>query len=118
MAAAATLKNNSSSGLQGPTEIETRLFINGDFRPSKSGKTLEIINPATESVSASVYEAEEADVNAAVAAAKVAFPGWSARGGFDRASFLYKLADLYESSNSELARLEAISMGKPVGKYS
>lgn len=118
MASSATSQNISPNIVQAPKEIETRLFINGEFVPSKSGKNFDVVNPATEQISASVYEAELDDVNAAVAAAKAAFPPWSERGGFDRASFLYKLADLYETNNDELAKLEAISMGKPVGKYS
>ena len=96
------------------SEIENRLFINGEFVPSKSGKKFDVINPATEKVSASVYEADEQDVDLAVKAAKAAQPAWADRDAADRAMFLLKLADLLEKHNGELARLEAISMGKPV----
>ena len=47
-------------------------------------------------------------------------PGRLARsdlGGFQRAQYLYRLADLYEKHNGELAKLEAVSMGRPVGTY-
>jgi acyl-CoA reductase-like NAD-dependent aldehyde dehydrogenase len=101
-----------------PTNIETRLFINGKFVHSNSGKTFAVTNPATEQVVAQVYEAEFADVDVAVDAAEAAFPSWSELGGFERAKFFYRLADLLEQSNSELAALEAISMGRPVGQYS
>ncbi|KIW78586.1 hypothetical protein Z517_08424 [Fonsecaea pedrosoi CBS 271.37] len=109
----ASLKNGASY----PSNIETRLFINNDFVPSQSGKKFDVVNPATEKVTASVSEADGADVDAAVRAAKTAFPAWSALSGFQRAAYFYKLADLVESSNGEFAKLEAVSMGKPVGKY-
>lgn len=99
-------------------EIETRLFINNEFVPSKSGTKFDVINPATEQVTTSVYEALAEDTNLAVKAAKTAFPAWAALSGFQRAAYFYKLADLLEQSNSELAKLEAVSMGKPVGVYS
>lgn len=102
----------------GPTDIETRLFINGEFLPSKQGKKFDVINPATEKVTASPYEATAEDVDIAVEAAKAAFPAWSEMGGFARAGFFYKLADLLETSNTEFARLEAVSMGRPVSSYS
>jgi aldehyde dehydrogenase (NAD+) len=101
-----------------PDEIETRLFINGEFVPAQQGHTFLVINPATESVFATVHEAREPDVELAVKAAEQAFPAWSARGGYDRASFLYKLADLFEKNNSRFAWLEAQSMGRPVSTYS
>ncbi|PGH21287.1 hypothetical protein AJ80_03337 [Polytolypa hystricis UAMH7299] len=100
-----------------PSEIETRLFINNEFVTSIGGRKFDVINPATEEVTASVYEAEIPDVDRAVQAAADAFPAWSALGAFQRAECFYRLAELYEQSNTELARLEAVSMGKPVGKY-
>lgn len=101
----------------GPTDIETRLFINGEFVPSKLGKTFDVINPATEKVTASPYEATAEDVDISVEAAKAALPAWSELGGFARASFFFKLADLLEKYNTELAQLEAVSMGRPVSSY-
>jgi aldehyde dehydrogenase (NAD+) len=99
-------------------DIETRLFINGEFVPSKSGKTFDIFNPATEKITASPYEAGAEDVDLAVEAAKAAFPAWSDMGGFGRSSFFYKLADLLEKNNTELAKLDAVSMGRPISAYS
>lgn len=99
-------------------DIETRLFINNEFVTSEDGKKFEVTNPATEELTISVYEAGAADVEQAVQAAKGAFPSWSALSGFQRAEYFYKLADLFERSNLYFAKLEAVSMGKPVGKYS
>jgi aldehyde dehydrogenase (NAD+) len=101
----------------GPTSIETRLFINGEFVASKAGKTFDVINPATEQVTASVYEAGAADVDLAVEAAKAAFPAWSETSCFARAHLFYKLADLLDGARSDLVKLEAVSMGMPVSKY-
>lgn len=99
-------------------EIETRLFINNEFVPASTGRFIDVINPATEEITARVHEADVADVESSVLAATAAFPSWSALGGFARAAYLYKLADLYEKHLEEFAWLEAQSMGRPVGTYS
>ncbi|KAK5939864.1 hypothetical protein PMZ80_008246 [Knufia obscura] len=93
--------------------IEGRLFINGEFVESKAGKTFDITNPATEKKSASVYEAGVEDVDAAVAAAKAAFPAWAELSAGDRGDYLFKLADALEKRLDEMAYLDAISMGAP-----
>ncbi|TQV90943.1 aldehyde dehydrogenase [Cordyceps javanica] len=99
------------------TTIETRLFINGEFRPSSSGETFELRSAVSGEVLANVYEATNEDVNEAVAAAKAAFPAWAALSPYDRGRYLVKLADLILESHAELARLEAESMGRPVSSY-
>src|SRR5258708_2307873 len=53
--------------------IRRQLFINGEWRDAAEGKTIEVINPATEDVIAEVASAEQTDVDAAVAAARAAF---------------------------------------------
>lgn len=68
-------------------------------------------------LSLQVPEASEDDANAAVAAAKAAFPSWSAAAPADRAKCLKKLAALVLEHNQELAVLEAQAMGKPVSDY-
>ncbi|KIX02224.1 uncharacterized protein Z518_08163 [Rhinocladiella mackenziei CBS 650.93] len=101
-----------------PKHIEDRLFINGEFVPSKSGKKFDITNPSTEKLAASVYEAGAEDVDLAVKAAQEAFPAWSALSAADRAGYLNKLADAIEKNVDEIGYLEAISMGKPyVGDF-
>jgi aldehyde dehydrogenase (NAD+) len=109
--------SNGNKELEGPKDIETRLFINGEFVPSRAGKTFDVVNPATEKVTASPYEGTAEDVDLAVDAAKAAFPAWSELGAFARAEFFYKLADLVEKINPELAKLEAVSMGRPISQY-
>ncbi|KAF5556064.1 aldehyde dehydrogenase [Fusarium napiforme] len=97
--------------------IETRLFINNEFVNAKSGKLFQVINPANKEVVAQVHEAQEEDVELAVDAAEQAFPAWADLSGFQRASYFYKLADLYERNLDHLAWLEAQSMGRPVSTY-
>jgi len=64
-----------------------------------------------------VFEASEKDTDAAVAAAKAAFPAWSALAPDGRGAYLKKLAALLHQSGDELSRLEAISMGRPISTY-
>jgi len=94
--------------------IEGRLFINGEFVNAKSGKTFDVINPATEKLTASVQEAGVEDVDDAVAAAKAAFPAWSELAAVERGAWLFKLADALEKRLPELTYLDAVSMGAPV----
>lgn len=96
------------------SNIETRLFINGEFTNAKSGKTFQLYNPATEKFVVSVQEANESDVDLAVNAAEDAFIPWSERSALDRASYFYKLADLFEKNAGEFSKLDAVCMGKPV----
>ncbi|KAJ5652290.1 Retinal dehydrogenase 1 [Penicillium longicatenatum] len=62
-------------------------------------------------------EATEDDANSAVAAAKAAFPSWSALSPIARGAYLKKLAPLITEAKNELAELEALSMGRPVSNY-
>ncbi|KAH9883015.1 hypothetical protein J1614_000382 [Plenodomus biglobosus] len=100
-----------------PEKIETRLFINGEFREASNGKTFEIKNPATLKHVAHVHEASEQDTDDAVAAAKAAFPAWSQLAPSKRGQYFKKLASLIRENNDELAALEAASMGKPLGMF-
>ncbi|KIW09875.1 hypothetical protein PV08_11976 [Exophiala spinifera] len=96
-----------------PRYIEEKLFINGEFVPSISGRKFDVYNPTTEELAASVYEANADDVDLAVQAAQNAFPAWSALSAADRIGYLDRLADAIEANADELAYLEAITMGKP-----
>jgi aldehyde dehydrogenase (NAD+) len=64
-----------------------------------------------------VSEASESDTDAAVAAAKAAFPAWSALSPAQRGAYFKTLSALIVEANEELAYLEAISMGRPVSQY-
>jgi betaine-aldehyde dehydrogenase len=75
--------------------------------------TMEVLNPATGEKMADVPESSVEDVDAAVAAARKALPGWAATPPGERAAALLKLADRIEASADELADLEAKNAGKP-----
>jgi acyl-CoA reductase-like NAD-dependent aldehyde dehydrogenase len=97
--------------------METRLFINGEFVNSASGKTFPVVNPTTEEVICQVQEAGEEDVNRAVAAARDAFKPtaeWRTIPSSKRRDLMLKLAELIERDALKLAELESLDNGKPV----
>ena len=84
-----------------------KLFIDGQWVDSESGKTFKTPNPATGETLAEVAEADKADVDKAVAAARRAFEGkWSKMSARDRGRLLYKLSQLIEQHSADLAALE------------
>ena len=91
-----------------------QLFINNEWIKPHSGKNFETLNPATGQILAEVALADAADVDAAVAAAKTAFPAWSQTIAADRAALLFKLADLIDGHADALAELETLDNGKPL----
>ncbi|MCW2766690.1 MAG: Aldehyde Dehydrogenase [Nocardioides sp.] len=90
------------------------LFVNGEFVDG-GGKAFKTINPATEEVLAEVAEADAADVDAAVKAARRAYDRvWSKLSGRERAKYLYRIARIIQERSRELAVLESIDNGKPI----
>ncbi len=77
--------------------------------------TLAVIEPATEAVLEEIPRAGVDEVDAAVAAAKAAYPAWRALAPGARAGMLYALADALDAAHEELAVLEARNAGKPIG---
>lgn len=94
-----------------------KLFIGGEWVQSADGDIAEAIDPATGEAIGSFYQATEKDVDAAVAAARRAFEqqGWRYGSPAERAKLMWKLADLLEENADELAEMEALNQGKPVG---
>ena len=90
------------------------LFIAGKWVKAKSGSSLETLNPANKKVLASVALANDADVDAAVKAARKAFPAWSALSGHARARYLYALARLVQKHSRLFAVLETLDNGKAI----
>lgn len=95
-------------------QVHTGLFINGQYVASQSGKSFPTVNPATGDVIIEVQEADKADIDIAVKAAKVASVGWAKVAGSERGKLLWKLADLIERDRDFLAALEALDNGKKV----
>ncbi|XP_058482003.1 mitochondrial 10-formyltetrahydrofolate dehydrogenase [Solea solea] len=88
-------------------------FINGKFEDAENEKTYNTINPTDGSVICKVSYASVGDVDRAVAAAKEAFNNgpWGRMNPRDRGSLLYKIADLMEEHQEELATIESIDSG-------
>ncbi|MCW2983699.1 MAG: aldehyde dehydrogenase [Conexibacter sp.] len=77
-------------------------------------ETLEVLEPATEQILDSIPRAGVDEVDAAVAAAKAAFPSWRAVAPGDRARLLRRVVEAMEGAHDELAVLEARNAGKPI----
>jgi aldehyde dehydrogenase (NAD+) len=103
-----------------PSEVNvhplmTQLLINNQWVPSESGKTFATIDPSTGEEICQVAEADAADVDKAVKAARAAFEGpWRKLRASERGRLLYRLADLIEANSEELARIESLDSGKPL----
>jgi aldehyde dehydrogenase (NAD+) len=95
--------------------MRKQLFINGEWRDAAGGKTLEVVNPATEEVIASVASAEPADVDAAVSAARAALDGpWGRLSARDRGRLIWQIGEKLMEKADEVARLETLHNGKPI----
>jgi len=91
------------------------LFIGGEFVQSIDGSRFKTINPSSEEVLAEVTEAGEADVEAAVRAARKAFDGpWGRLSGAERGKYLFRIARILAERAREFAVLETLDNGKPI----
>src|ERR1700722_9115903 len=92
-----------------------QMLIDGKMVGAVSGKTFPVYNPATGTLIANVPEADKADIDLAVAAARRAFDigSWGAWSPSERGKLLCRLADLIERDLEELAELESIDNVKP-----
>jgi aldehyde dehydrogenase (NAD+) len=102
---------------QNPVTVPTtKLLINGHWVESVSGKRFKTVNPSTGETICDVAEADAADVNLAVKAARGAFHSkapWRRMSAAERGRLLNRLADLMERHADELAKLESLDNGKP-----
>jgi 5-carboxymethyl-2-hydroxymuconic-semialdehyde dehydrogenase len=84
--------------------------------PVRSAEYFETVNPATQEVLAEVARGGELEVDAAVAAAKAAFPAWAARPAAERAALLRKLGDLIAKHVPDIARTETRDTGQVIAQ--
>src|SRR5690348_3428978 len=93
-----------------------RMSINGEWAESKGGKYFPVFDPSTEEVIAEVPEANESDVNRAVAAARAAFDSgpWPQTTAQERGRILLRLAERIRKESAALAELESRNSGKPI----
>src|SRR5438094_4137770 len=97
------------------TVMRKQLFINNEWRDAGGGKTLEVVNPATEEVIAEVASADRSDVDAAVAAARAALDGpWGKLSARERGKLVWKIGEKLLEKADEIARLETLHNGKPI----
>lgn len=98
-------------------KIEGRAFIDGAYVNAASGQTFDCISPIDGRLLTPVAECGEADINAAVAAARRAFNQgvWAGLNPRARKAVMHKFADLLRANLDELALLETLDMGKPIG---
>ncbi|CAN5812813.1 aldehyde dehydrogenase DhaS [soil metagenome] len=98
-----------------PIADQKQLFINNEWRAAGSGKTMEVVNPATEEVCATVASADADDLNDAVEAARAAFNGpWGQMSARERGRLVRKLGERLMERADEIARLETLHNGKPI----
>lgn len=94
-----------------------RAFIDGDFVDAASGKTFDCINPANGALLTRVAECDATDVDRAVAVARRAFEAghWRNMAPRDRKLVMLRFADLLDQHVEEIALLETLDVGKPIG---
>ena len=92
--------------------VSTDLHIGGHWRAASDGARMDVIDPATEELIASVASASVEDAAAAVDAAHAAQPGWAARKPRERAEILRKAYELFTRQSERFARLITLENGK------
>ncbi|MCL4188936.1 MAG: NAD-dependent succinate-semialdehyde dehydrogenase [Rhodobacteraceae bacterium] len=95
---------------------DLRLFIGGAWRDATGGATRPVTDPATEEVLGTMATAGEADIDAALAAAREGFAVWRQTGTWDRARILRRTADLIRERSERIATLMSLETGKPIAE--
>jgi aldehyde dehydrogenase (NAD+) len=117
------VKSGASRASEGATEAGVRritdLYINGEWTPSSGKDVVEVTNPTTGRVIATVPAGTDQDVDRAVAAAKAAFSSWSESDPKTRAEALRTIAEGITARGEEIAAAAASDIGTPVktGRY-
>src|ERR1700675_446609 len=94
--------------------IQNNLFIDGEFVDAESKSRIPVLNPHDNSLITEVAEAQKADIDRAVEAARKAFPAWAKLAAGDRRRLLLKLADAIDARAEDLAKLETLDTGHPL----
>ena len=96
---------------------ERRMLVGGDWVGAASGKTFEVFNPATGEVLANVAEGDSEDIDRAVMTARAAFDTgpWTKMTPSERGRIIHRIGDLILDHGDELAALETLDNGKPMG---
>src|SRR5438128_10160978 len=94
--------------------MQTQMYIDGKWAPADSGRTLGVVNPATEDVVANVAYGGRAETRRAIDAAAKAMKDWSRRTPWERGKVLKKTAELMRDRADSIARTMTLEQGKPV----
>ena len=92
---------------------QLKFYIDGQWVAPATGNLLEVINPATGTVNGRIALGAQADVDAAVAAARAAFPGWSATSVEQRIAALERIAEEFERRLDDMGVAIREEMGAP-----
>lgn len=95
-------------------DVPKQLLLNGQWTDAKSGKTFEVLNPASGEKVASVADGGAEDARAAIRAAHEAFKSWSRISPIERSRYLEKAFKLMNDRRDELGHLITLENGKPV----
>lgn len=93
-----------------------QLFINGKWCDAKSGKTIDIVNPATEEVIGQLAHAEQVDLDSALEAAEKGLAEWSSMSAFERYKLMRKAAELLRERADDIAAKMTEEQGKPIAQ--
>ena len=91
-----------------------QFYINGSWVDPVAAKDLSVINPSTEEPCAVISLGDQADTDAAVAAARAAFPAWAATPMEDRIALIRKFYDIYHARQAEMGDAISQEMGAPI----
>ncbi|GAA1597212.1 aldehyde dehydrogenase family protein [Streptomyces globosus] len=91
------------------------MYIAGEWRPAAGRDRIEVVNPADEQVIAEVPAGNAQDVDAAVRAARAAFPGWAATPPAERAALIGALRDAMAARKAEFTEVVTAELGSPTG---
>jgi len=97
-------------------ETTYKLFLGGEWREALSGKSFEVINPATNEVLATVPDGGKADAQLAIDAAAAAQPSWAEITAAERSKFLADAARRMHEDVEQLARIMTLEEGKPLAE--
>ncbi len=94
--------------------MKVQNFINGEYKPARSGRLIENTNPSNGQVYGSLPDSDKSDVEEAFLAAEAAFPAWSNTPSEARFKILNAIAEGIDALREELALAESIDQGKPL----
>jgi len=92
------------------------LHIDGSWRPARSGRTMPVVNPATEAELGTLAHAGIDDLDEALASAAKGFEAWRRVSPFDRSKLMRKAANILRERNEHIAKLMTLEQGKPIAE--